>query len=161
YIPYLPKLGLTSEQLQDIVPIEFLHQAQQQQQLWIAVKKSSQAAPVGFVIVDNLANGWFVVELDVLPEHGRQGIGSALMKQVLQAAFEQSCSVVTLTTFRHVPWTIPFYRRLGFEIVVPTHYTPDIRIIVNHEETYGFSRHVRVVMQCQILSQPPIRSVQS
>lgn len=151
YRPYLPRLGLSPDQLQDIVPIKFLYQAQQRQRLWVAVLKTSE--PVGFVIVDGLANGWFVVELDVLPNLGRQGIGTALMKQMLQAACGRGCPTVTLTTFRHVPWTIPFYQRLGFEIVIPAHYTPDIRAIVDHEERHGFSRYVRVVMQCQIPSQ--------
>lgn len=153
YGPYLPCLGLTLDPIQDLVPINFLHQAQRRQRLWVAVLKTLK--PVGFVVVEGLANGWFVVELDVLPTLGRQGMGTALMKQVVQAARDQSCPTVTLTTFRHVPWTIPFYRRLEFEIVVPTHYTPEIRAIVSHEECHGFSRHVRVVMQCQIPSPNP------
>lgn len=148
YRPYLSQLQLTPAQLQDIVPVEFLHQAQQQQRLWVAV--APQAQVIGFVVVDRLTTGWFVVELDVLPSWRQQGVGSALMKQVIQAAHQQGYAAVTLTTFRHVPWTIPFYWRLGFEIVVPADYTPDIRAIVDHEERYGFSRHVRVVMQCQI-----------
>lgn len=151
YKPYLFQLGLTPDQLQDIVPVEFLHQAQQQQRLWVAVAPQTQV--VGFVVVDGLTTGWFVVELDVLPSRRQQGIGSALMQQVIQAAYEQGYAAVTLTTFRHVPWTIPFYWRLGFKIVVPADYTPDIQAIVDHEERHGFSRHVRVVMQCQIPQQ--------
>ncbi|MEM7062654.1 MAG: GNAT family N-acetyltransferase [Cyanobacteria bacterium P01_B01_bin.77] len=151
YRPYLSQLGLTSDQLQDIVPVEFLHQAQQQRRLWVAVTPQTQV--VGFVVVNRLTTGWFVIELDVLPSWKQQGIGSALMQQVIQSAHTQGYVAVTLTTFRYVPWTIPFYRRLGFEIVVPAHYTPDIRAIVDHEERHGFSRHVRVVMQCQIPKQ--------
>lgn len=151
YLPYLSQLGLTPENLEDIVPIDFLHRAQCQQHLWVAVSPwPKDPLPKGFVVVERLVNGFFVVELDVAPGYGRQGMGSALMKHVMAAAWEQSLSTVTLTTFRHVPWTIPFYRRLGFEIVVPGNYTPSIRAIVNHEERHGFRRQVRVVMQCQI-----------
>ncbi|MEM9267299.1 MAG: hypothetical protein AAGA46_17415 [Cyanobacteria bacterium P01_F01_bin.13] len=42
------------------------------------------------------------------------------------------------------------HHRCLFEIVVPAHYTPDIRAIVDHEERHGFSRDGRVVMQCHI-----------
>ena len=154
YLPYLPQLGLTSDQLENIVSSRFLHQARQQNHLWVAMAQETvppaRRAPVGFIVVDRLSHGFFVVELDVLPDYGRRGIGCALVNQVIEAACHQHLDTVTLTTFRQVPWTIPFYRRLGFEIVVPEDYTPDIRAIVNHEERHGFSRQVRVVMQCQI-----------
>ncbi|MEM9809166.1 MAG: GNAT family N-acetyltransferase [Cyanobacteria bacterium P01_D01_bin.56] len=153
YVPYLSKLGLTPDKLENVVSIDFLHQAQCQQHLWVAVPVDIQkTSPVGFVVIDRLAKGFFVVELDVAPDYSRRGIGSALVNQVLTEARHQQLATVTLTTFRYVPWTIPFYRRLGFEIVVPSNYTPNIRAIVNHEERHGFSRHVRVVMQCQILN---------
>lgn len=151
YSPYLSKLGLTSNQLENIVPVDFLHRAQSKQQLWVAaLTHGADNIPKGFVVVDRLANGFFVVELDVAPDYGRRGIGSALMNQVMTAARQQHLTTITLTTFRHVPWTIPFYDRLGFEIIVPGNYTPDIRAIVDHEERYGFNRRVRVVMQCQL-----------
>ena len=164
YVPYLPQLGLTSGQLENIVSPRFLYQALQQNHLWVAMGQKTvppaRSAPVGFIVVDRLSHGFFVVELDVLPDYSRQGIGSALVNQVLKAACDQRLKTVTLTTFRQVPWTIPFYRQLGFEIVLPEDYTPDIRAIVNHEERHGFSRQVRVVMQCQIPppSPPPMTS---
>ncbi len=155
YVAYLPQLGLTADQLQNIVSVDFLHQARRQQHLWVAVLPTDQESIAGFVVVDRLPDSYFIVELDVLPDYGRQGIGSALIKQVLQTGWTQGLQTVTLTTFRHVPWTIPFYQRLGFEIVLPEDYTPGIRAIVNHEENHGFSRQVRVVMQCQILPPGP------
>ncbi|MEO0868470.1 MAG: GNAT family N-acetyltransferase [Cyanobacteria bacterium J06642_11] len=149
YHPYISTLGLILDQLENIVSIDFLNQAQCQNHLWVATLTTTQQ-PIGFVVVERLADSFFIVELDVAPEYGRQGIGSALMNQAIAEARQQCLTTVTLTTFRHVPWTIPFYRRLGFEIVAPSHYTPDIRAIVKHEEQYGFNRRVRVVMQCRI-----------
>ncbi len=160
YLPYLPQLGLTPDKLEDIVSVKFLKQALQRQHLWVAVVQDVQnsiAGLAGFVVVDRLPHGYFVVELDVLPDYGRQGIGSALIKQVVHTAYDHGLEMVTLTTFRHVPWTIPFYQRLGFKIVVPEDYTPDIRAIVNHEARHGFSPSVRVVMQCQLPSPQAIQ----
>lgn len=150
YLPYLSQLGLTPDKLVDVVSLKFLHQALHQQHLWVAVVLGTQASVAGFIVVDRLPHAYFVVELDVLPDYGRQGVGSALVRQVIKTAAEQNFIAVLLTTFRHVPWTIPFYQQLGFEIVVPEDYTPDIRAIVDHEARHGFSPQVRVVMQCQI-----------
>ncbi|ESA32251.1 acetyltransferase domain protein [Leptolyngbya sp. Heron Island J] len=155
YLAYLPQLGLTPNQLQDIVSVDFLYQALRQHHLWVAVWPTVPPTIVGFIVVDRLPDGYFIIELDVLPTYGRRGIGSALIRQVLQSAWVQGLTTVTLTTFRHVPWTMPFYQRLGFEIVVPEDYTPNIRTIVDHEERHGFSRQVRAVMQCQILRLGP------
>ena len=162
YLPYISKLGLTPENLDDTVSVKVLTHAQRQQHLWVAVvSDSSSLLLAGFVVVNRLGNGFFIVELDVLPTYGRQGIGFALVNQVLNAAHEQNYPTVTLTTFRYIPWTIPFYHRLGFEIVGPENYTPDIQTIVDHEEHRGFSRQVRVVMQCQIPNRFSIHSVPS
>lgn len=156
YGAYLPKLGLTPDKLDDIVSTDFLRQSLYKRHLWVAAGCENHR-PVGFVVVDRLLQGYFVIELDVLPDYGRQGIGSALMQQVIATARNQGLAKVTLTTFRHVPWTVPFYQQLGFKIVVPADYTPEIRAIVDHETRHGFSRQVRVVMQCPISppSQPP------
>ena len=149
YRAYLPKLRLTPDKLDNIVSTDFLHQALHQKHLWVAVG-CEHHRPVGFVVVDRLPRSYFVIELDVLPDYGRKGIGSALMQQVIAAARSQGLTGVTLTTFRHIPWTVPFYQQLGFKIVVPADYAPEIRAIVDHETRHGFSRQVRVVMQCPI-----------
>ena len=156
YGTYLPKLGLTPDRLVDVVSTNFLRQALAQKHLWVAVG-GGQNVLVGFVVVDRLPAEYFVIELDVLPDYGRQGIGSALMRQVMANARSKGLTKVTLTTFRHIPWTIPFYQRLGFKIIVPADYTSEIRAIVDHETRHGFNRQVRVVMQCPILppNQPP------
>ena len=147
YIPYLSELGLTLGTLENIVSVDFLRQAVLLQHLWVAVMPGIPDVITGFIVVDRLPGGYFIVELDILPDYGRQGMGSALIKQVVQSACDNGFTTITLTTFRHVPWTIPFYRRLGFEIVVPADYTPDIRAIVSHETRHGFSPQARVVMQ--------------
>ena len=161
YLAYLPQLGLTPNQLQDIVSADFLYQALHQHHLWVAVWLARQPTVVGFIVVDRLPKGYFIIELDVLPAYGRRGIGSSLIQQVMQSARFKGLATVTLTTFRHVPWTIPFYQRLGFEIVVPEDYTPNIRAIVDHEERHGFSRQVRAVMQCQIIRPDPSLTLSS
>lgn len=80
-------------------------------------------APIGFVYWrDDPAKypqGPHVEELSVLPEHGRQGVGAALMRHVMDVAARDGAFAVTLSTDRFVPWQTPFYEKLGFESVSP------------------------------------------
>lgn len=51
----------------------------------------------------------------LLPEHGRRGIGTALVRAVCEEARWEGHRRLTLCTYRDVPWNGPFYRALGFE----------------------------------------------
>ncbi len=150
YRPYLEQLELMPELLVDLAPLSYMLRAQRANQLWVAERLATSEQPaalVGFVLTRPLTHSFFIVEIDVLPDYGRCGIGSALMQAAWEAGAAQGFSAVTLTTFRHVPWTIPFYRRLGFTILPPEAWDDELRGIVAHEERYGFKREHRVVMQ--------------
>ena len=54
-------------------------------------------------------------EVDVHPDHGRRGVGTALVRAVCDWVRRSGHAEITLTTFRALPWNMPFYRRLGFE----------------------------------------------
>ena len=53
---------------------------------------------------------------------------------------------VTLTTFRGVPWNMPFYARLGFEELPRAEWPPPLRAIVADEAARGLDPERRVVM---------------
>ncbi|MEO1593089.1 MAG: GNAT family N-acetyltransferase [Cyanobacteria bacterium J06632_22] len=152
YRPYLSQLELTPNHLVDLAPIAFMLKAQRDQRLWVAEVASNAAAStlVGFVLTRELTHSFFIVEIDVLPDHSRCGVGSALMQAACEAGAARGFSTITLTTFRHVPWTIPFYRRLGFTILPPDQWDEELQGIADHEERYGFKREHRVVMVRQL-----------
>ena len=160
YIPYLDTLELTTDLLADIATVPYLLRAQTHQRLWVAVLDSDDSSLeihnppqserpdiLGFVLTRPLIDSFFIVELDVLPNYGRLGIGTALMKTACEAGAMRGFNCITLTTFRYIPWTIPFYRGLGFEIIPPEDWNSDLTAIVEHEERHGFKRKHRVVMQ--------------
>ena len=97
-------------------PLTRLRQAQQLGRLWVAL--DAQDLPVGSALVTQPGRHAHLQQLDVHPNHGRQGLGTKLVRTVLVWAQRQGNSGVTLTTFRHVPWNAPFYQKLGFTVLV-------------------------------------------
>lgn len=70
--------------------------------------------PVGFAAATPLDGFLHLAELSVDPDHGRIGIGRALVEAVAALAGRRGLPGVTLTTFRDIPFNAPFYARLGF-----------------------------------------------
>jgi GNAT superfamily N-acetyltransferase len=72
---------------------------------------------VGFALCSDRGDDLYLDQLSVLPRHGRQGLGTRLVRRCLQEAEARSFRRVSLSTFRKVPWNGPFYRKLGFREV--------------------------------------------
>ncbi len=71
--------------------------------------------PVGFARLDVLGGEAHLEQLCVHPEHGRLGIGRALLEAACGWAREAGYDEISLATYRDVPWNGPFYARAGFE----------------------------------------------
>lgn len=113
--------------------------------LWVALQHD---APVGFALVDLLASGRpHLEEIDVLPQHGQRGIGAALVRTVCQWAADAGHAEVTLTTFRALPWNMPFYQRLGFHEISLDQLRPELIAIVEDEAARGLDFRRRAVMR--------------
>jgi GNAT superfamily N-acetyltransferase len=69
---------------------------------------------VGFALCSDRGPDLYLDQLSVLPRHGRQGLGTRLVRRCLQEAEARAFKRVSLSTFRKVPWNGPFYRKLGF-----------------------------------------------
>ncbi|MEJ8674440.1 GNAT family N-acetyltransferase [Chromobacterium amazonense] len=98
------------------LPFEALAEALLDGQLWVA---DDGGLPVGFALAERLDGQLHLAEMDVDPDHARRGLGAALLRQVLAEAARRGCAAVTLTTFAHLPWNAPFYRRHGFQDFAP------------------------------------------
>ena len=155
FLPYVEQLEITTKLLEGLTPTRFLLRSQREQRLWVAIpsripnqsaNQSANPQPVGFIVAKFLPDSCFVVELSVHPDHGRRGIGSALVEACCTAALSRGRQQVTLATFRYVAWSIPFYQRLGCRPLGHGYWSPDIEAIVQHEARYGFARKHRVVM---------------
>ena len=133
------------------IPPELLRQAIDRGLVWVAFVESAE--PVGFVWLDaELAGGAIgVAEIDVLPEHGRRGIGAALLEHGCAWAREAGYRRMDLGTLADVPWNAPFYARHGFAVVDKD--DPAFAHARQRDREHGFADHLRVFMS-RTLSAP-------
>ena len=147
---WLTETGLTLEILEQVSSIDELEDARVRGQLWVAV--SAEDGPVGFAQVVVLDQTAHLDELDVVPEHGRSGIGSRLLQTVCDWARKAGFEKVTLSTFKHVPWNAPFYERRGFVAVDSGSLPPEHVELVNAEGARGLRTDCRVIMELRTRS---------
>jgi GNAT superfamily N-acetyltransferase len=124
---------------------EALSKARSSGHLWVVL---SDDVPVGFAHVEVIERAAaHLEELDVHPDHGRRGLGTALVAHVCTWAAQAGYEAVTLTTFRDVRWNRPFYERMGFEVVPSEDLSPALRAVVADETRRGLDPARRVVMR--------------
>ncbi|HEX6974906.1 MAG TPA: GNAT family N-acetyltransferase [Vicinamibacterales bacterium] len=123
---------------------EFDH-ARQAGHLWVAL---ADEVPVGFAHVKILEPAAaHLDEIDVHPEHGRRGLGRALVTAVCRWAEAGGYSWVTLTTFRDVRWNMPFYAGLEFEEIPREEISPALQSVIADEARRGLDPRRRVAMR--------------
>lgn len=137
----------------DTVPAELLEHAtpepvflasQNAGTLWVALGADDQ--PVGFARADVAGAHVHLAELDVLPAHGRRGVGTALVRAVEDWACSHGFSGITLTTYRDLPWNAPFYASLGFVVIPENDWDADLRRRFDEEAGLDSERAKRVAM---------------
>ncbi|GAA2041255.1 hypothetical protein GCM10009720_22180 [Yaniella flava] len=81
---------------------------------WVSTDESDQ--PVAYMLLQRVDNCAHVEQVSVHPDHAGRRLGQDLIEFAASWADHYDLAGVTLTTFQHVPWNAPYYRRLG---VVP------------------------------------------
>src|SRR4029078_6516468 len=108
----------------DNTPQQKFQSAHLEGRLWIALLGDT---PVGFALVEMLAEALpHLEEIDVIPAHGQRGLGTALVQAVLEWVAEAGYQQITLTTFRNIPWNMPFYAKLGFVEIPSNELKPEL-----------------------------------
>lgn len=97
------------------IPEDRLRKAFGDNLIWVAVDHMEEI--VGFALCSDRGEDLYLDQLSVLPRHGRQGLGTRLVRRCLQEAEARAFRRVSLSTFRKVPWNGPFYKKLGFREV--------------------------------------------
>jgi GNAT superfamily N-acetyltransferase len=124
---------------------ERFDEARREGHLWVVL---ADETPVGFAHVEAIERGAIhLEEIDIHPDHGRRGLGTRLVLHVCRWAELNGYAFMTLTTFREPPWNMPFYARLGFDVVPETELSPVLRAVVEDECRRGLDPSRRVVMR--------------
>lgn len=112
-----------------------LRSAQDDGRLWVAL---SGDCPAGFAHVEIIGrNAAHLEEVDVHPDHGRRGLGGRLVSEVCRWAEQRGYLAVTLTTFRDIPWNMPFNARMGFEEIPTAGLSLALKAVLQDEARRG------------------------
>ncbi|WP_370171693.1 MULTISPECIES: GNAT family N-acetyltransferase [Hyphomonas] len=109
---FAPTGLLSEEALSDHVPAEVLTHAADTGDLFTI--RAAEGEPVGFALVSPRGGTLYLDQISVHPDHGRKGLGAALLGRVVDEAKRRKIRRITLSTFRDLPWNGPFYARHGF-----------------------------------------------
>ncbi len=129
-------------------PVDVLMDALHQSRLLVAV--GADHAPMGYAFWQNVAGSALLAQMDVHPQHGRKGLGTALVTRIIDQVAQAGFPYLYLTTFSDVPWNAPFYQKLGFVLLDADDQPDFIKESLRDEEARGMSN--RVAMRYAIQS---------
>lgn len=124
----------------DSVPVSMLLDALANGTLWVALDTSRQ--PVGYALVRIFDDFSLLAQMDVHPDHGRKGLGVALVRSVADFLRARDKHVLYLTTFTHVPWNASLYAKIGFLALTEEAQPPFIKSILDEERRCGLTNRI-------------------
>ncbi len=127
---------------------DLLHEAQSDSRLWVAL--TDDRIPVGFAMADIVDDAAHLDEMDVMPEFGRQGIGTRLLNTIIKWARDSHFPMLTLVTFRHLPWNAPFYKKMGFESMADCEIGIGLASLLQEEGNAGIDLDKRICMKLDL-----------
>ena len=138
------EIGFAAVAADEPAPAETLAEYLRAGRAWVITTADDE--PVGYAVVDIVDDLAHLEQLSVLPDQGRQGLGTMLLEHVCAWATNDRRAAVTLTTFIDVPWNAPFYARHGFRVMDEAEIGPELRDLRAHEAAHGLDPTQRICM---------------
>lgn len=135
-----PDGAIPAPLLDAVLPEEALDDARLKGNLWVA--ENADGRPVGFGLLELHDGNALLAEMDVLPAHGRRGIGGRIVRCIAEKARLLGAPALFLTTFSNIPWNAPFYSRLGFVSLRKEDTPVWLASLLDGEREYGFRNRV-------------------
>ena len=118
---------------------------------WIAAGTSWVAeddeGPVGFLAAETVDDALHIWEIAVRLDKQGRGVGSRLIETAAEHAEAAGLHMLTLTTFREVPWNEPFYHRIGFATLAEDEIDARLADILRREAIAGLPAERRCAMR--------------
>jgi GNAT superfamily N-acetyltransferase len=137
-------IGMAEVAADEPASVEVLAEYMNDGRAWVIT--DDQDTPVGYAIVDVVDGLAHLEQLSVLPDHGRKGLGAALLHEVERWAAQHDKRAVTLTTFTDVAWNAPFYAKHGYRAMSDEEIGPELDAVRTHEAELGLDPALRVCM---------------
>lgn len=141
-----PENSLPEHILSEKLPTDILQSAKDGGMLWVAVDEKD--FPVGYILLQIIDGIALLAQVDVHPDHGRQGLGTALVMHGIEKIHKYGYAELYLTTFSDIKWNAPFYKKLGFSILKNDELPNAIVNILHEEHERGLNN--RVAMRIKI-----------
>lgn len=138
-------IGMAKVAASDPIPLSVLAARVASRGLIVAV--AADGALIGFTAFRSLDHAAYIDEVDVLPAHAGRRIGAALLDEASRRAATLDLTALTLSTFRHVPWNAPYYRRLGFVEIAGAELTPGLVAVRADNIVRGLDETQRLFMR--------------
>jgi GNAT superfamily N-acetyltransferase len=119
-----------------------------QGRLWVALGNAD--TPVGWVYVSRLSGEYCVGHISVLVAYGRQGIGTALMETAKEDARARGEPSMVLAAQCDVPWSGPWYERMGYVALEPSQWTDAMRSEAIRQGEGGLDWGARAFMRLSL-----------
>lgn len=141
-------IGMPEIAADEPASVETLGEYARDGRAWVTTDDND--TPVGYAIVDVVDGLAHLEQLSVLPDHGRKGLGAALLDHVHAWAAQHDKAAVTLTTFKAVPWNAPFYAKHGYRTMTDDEIGPELNAVRTHEAELGLDPEQRVCMRREV-----------
>ncbi|MGN2406680.1 GNAT family N-acetyltransferase [Pseudomonas syringae] len=115
---------------------------------WVGLDAENR--PKGFLSAERHGSDLHIYELSVIHSMQGQGTGRHLIEAAKDYARSNRLRLVTLTTFKHVPWNAPFYSRMGFQTKATIDLDQRLAAILSEECKHGFASESRCAMAWQV-----------
>jgi len=124
--------------------LQLFEQAWQQGMLWVIAHEHALA---GYLMAGVLGADFHIQQMDVAPEHGRKGLGRALLRHALEQGRARAHRRAVLSTLSDVAWNAPFYASEGFREWPAQEWSAGMREVMAAEAAAGFPMELRLAMQ--------------
>ncbi|MEZ2332737.1 GNAT family N-acetyltransferase [Mesorhizobium sp. RCC_202] len=114
------------------------------------VAVDDQDRPIGFLNAAIEGDALHIWEVDVCLDRQGSGIGRALVEQAIEGARQRGLAALTLTTFREIAWSAPFYETCGFRILEAAELDPRLAGLMRDEAARGLPAERRCAMRLSL-----------